>query len=51
MSKLEVLGAVVTIAALVSNNVYQRRILRSKSAVSRGRSGRRGHGEIEGLLT
>jgi hypothetical protein len=33
MSKLEVLGAVVTIAALVSNNVYQRRILRSKSAV------------------
>jgi drug/metabolite transporter (DMT)-like permease len=33
MSKLEVVGAVVTIAALVSNNLYQREILRSKSAV------------------
>src|SRR2546421_303788 len=33
MSKLEVVGAVVTIAALVSNNLYQRTILHSKSAV------------------
>src|SRR5437867_1574554 len=33
MSKLEVVGAVVTIAALVSNNLYQRNILHSKSAV------------------
>ena len=31
MSKLELVGAVVTIAALVSNNLYQRNILRSKS--------------------
>jgi len=33
MSTLEIGGAVVTIAALVSNNLYQRKILRSKSAV------------------
>jgi drug/metabolite transporter (DMT)-like permease len=33
MSTLEVVGAVVTIAALVSNNLYQRKLLRSKSAV------------------
>ncbi|MGH7278868.1 MAG: EamA family transporter, partial [Candidatus Rokuibacteriota bacterium] len=33
MSRLEVVGAVVTIAALVSNNLYQRRRLRSRSAV------------------
>lgn len=33
MSRLEVAGAVVTIAALMSNNLYQRRILRGKSAV------------------
>ena len=35
MRKLEVVGAVVTIAALVSNNLYQQKILLSKSAVPR----------------
>jgi EamA-like transporter family len=33
MGKLEVVGAVVTIAALVSNNLYQRKILRRKRVV------------------
>jgi hypothetical protein len=31
--RLEIVGAVVTIAALISNNLYQRRLLRSNSAV------------------
>ncbi len=33
MSTLEVVGAVVTIAALVSNNLYQRKLLRTQNAV------------------
>ena len=36
MSKLEVTGAVITIAALVSNNLYQRKLIRTKSATPAG---------------
>ena len=33
MSTLEVTGAFMTIAALVSNNLYQRKLIRTKSAI------------------
>ena len=33
MSRLEVIGAVITIGALVSNNLYLRKLIRNKSAV------------------
>ncbi|MGH7253472.1 MAG: hypothetical protein ACREIE_06690, partial [Nitrospiraceae bacterium] len=33
LNRLEVVGTMVTIAALVSNNLYQRRLLRGKSGV------------------
>ena len=46
MSKLEVVGAVVTIAALVSNDLYQQNILRSKSAVPVAVPAVRRRGEI-----
>ena len=36
MSKLEVTGAIITIAALVSNNLYQRKLIRTKSATPAG---------------
>ena len=36
MSKLEVTGAIITIAALVSNNLYQRKLIRIKSAIPPG---------------
>jgi drug/metabolite transporter (DMT)-like permease len=36
MSKPEVAGAIVTIAALVSNNLYQRKLVRAKSAMPGG---------------
>ena len=36
MSKLEVTGAIITIAALVSNNLYQRKLVRAKSAMPGG---------------
>ncbi|HEY7651797.1 MAG TPA: hypothetical protein VIG07_03155 [Methylomirabilota bacterium] len=36
MSKLEVTGAIVTIAALVSNNLYQRKLIRARSAIPAG---------------
>jgi drug/metabolite transporter (DMT)-like permease len=35
MSKLEVVGAVITIAALVANNLYQRKVIRAESQQSR----------------
>ena len=36
MSKPEVTGAIITIAALVSNNLYQRKLVRAKSAMPGG---------------
>lgn len=36
MSKLEVTGAIITIAALVSNNLYQRKLIRATSAIRAG---------------
>jgi drug/metabolite transporter (DMT)-like permease len=36
MSKPEVTGAIITIAALVSNNLYQRKLIRAKSAIPAG---------------
>ena len=36
MSKLEVTGAIITIAALVSNNLCQRKLIRTKSAIPTG---------------
>jgi drug/metabolite transporter (DMT)-like permease len=36
MSKLEVTGAIITIAALVSNNLYQRKLIRAKSVIPTG---------------
>jgi hypothetical protein len=36
MSKLEVTGAIVTISALVSNNLYQRKLIRTKNAIPAG---------------
>lgn len=35
MSKLEVIGAILTIAALVSNNLYQRNVIRAERQQSR----------------
>jgi len=42
MSTLEVVGAGATIAALVSNNLYQRTLLRSKEGSDRRRRSERG---------
>ena len=36
MSRLEVTGAIITIAALASNNLYQRKLIRAKSVVLAG---------------
>ena len=36
MSKLEVTGTIITIAALVSNNLYQRKLIRAKSVIPTG---------------
>jgi drug/metabolite transporter (DMT)-like permease len=36
MSRLEVTGAIITIAALVSNNLYRRKLIRAKSAIPAG---------------
>jgi len=36
MSKLEVTGAIITVGALVSNNLYQRKLIRAKSVIPTG---------------